>query len=96
MSAETDRLKEISALLQEGKVNEANELAKKSSADIEAAEKKALEPAEPPPPRTPNEILADFITEVSDRLGHPARLANLATELRRALAGITETTKPTE
>lgn len=78
-------LEQVSKLLQEGKVQEADDLAKKAAADAHAASQPASgAAAPPPPPRAPAVITHDLLAAIVTHMGNPPRIHALITELERA------------
>lgn len=82
MPTQAEIFEQVSKLLQEGKVQEADDLAKKAAADAQVADKKAsAAPAPPPPPRDPSVITHDLLAEIVNHMGNPPRLHALVAEL---------------
>jgi hypothetical protein len=82
MATQAEILDQVSKLLKEGKVQEADDLAQRGAADARIAESKSSgkDPA-PAPKRDPAVIKQDLITEVVTHLGSPPRLLALLEEL---------------
>lgn len=79
--ADPKNIADVRALLQEGKVQEADDLL----ANIAASAANAMlgtpaKPAEPPPPRDPDIVLYDFMKLVTERFGNHAVLEALCEE----------------
>lgn len=86
MPIDKDTLAQAQALMREGKIQEADDLLSKQIAEDEktAAEASAAEPA-PVAPRTPEEIVHAFFTEIVHHLGSTPRLAALMAEFEASL-----------
>lgn len=87
MPISSKQLGEVSALLQEGKNQEADDLLKKFAADANAAELAASGAASAPaPPRRLGEIINDLLIELMHRFGNPPQMQVLILELEPFLA----------
>lgn len=85
MPTQAEILDQVSKLLQEGKIQEADDLVKKASADAHIAEQKtAGAPAPPPPPRDLSVITHDLLAAIVNHMGNPPRLHALVSELEAA------------
>lgn len=85
MPTQAEIFEEVSKLLQEGKVQEADDLAKKAAADAQVAERKvSATPPPPPPPRDPDDITHDLLAAIVNHMGNPPRLHALVIELDAA------------
>ena len=85
MPTQAEILDQVSKLLQEGKVQEADDLAKSTAAaDREASAKATGTPAPPPPPRSSFEVTNDLLAHIVNHLGNPPRLHALLVELEAA------------
>jgi len=73
----------VSALLQEGKTQEADDLLKELTSDAAKAERAAAGiPETPSPPRAPEAIVLDFFHSITAHLGFPPKLHALLDELK--------------
>lgn len=82
MPTQAEIFDQVSKLLQEGKVQEADDLVKKASADAHIAEQKApAAPAPPPPPRETSVITHDLLAAIVNHMGNPPKLHALVSEL---------------
>ena len=73
-----EALKQVQALLREGKTQEADDLINEHNAALTAA---GSPDAPPPAPRTIGEIVKELATELTQHLGSPTRLVELLKEL---------------
>lgn len=86
MATQAEILDEVSKLLKEGKVQEADDLAQKTAADVRAADAKDSGATPPPPPkRDPATIAHALFAALAQRLGNPPGLVALLDELAQAL-----------
>lgn len=85
MATQAEILDQVSKLLQEGKVQEADDLVKKTAADErETAAKASGIAAAPAPPREPGVVNQDLLAAIVNHLGNPPRLRALLSELEQA------------
>ena len=80
-----DALSQARALLQAGKVQDADDLIQSAITDAAKAANEPLAPAPPPPPRAPEAIVLDLFKGVHSLLGNNPSLQPLITELEAVL-----------
>lgn len=95
MSTTGDKAKEVSRLLEAGKFEEANALAKQVADLADKDEADALAPKPPPPPRPEPQLFELILRELAALAGHPPRLTALFDELDRGRALKVAPAKPT-
>jgi len=84
---DSKNIADVRALLKEGKVQEADDLLTRlEAADAEKSGAAAAKPVEPPPPRAPNLVLMELLSELVAHLGNKPAHEVLLEELKAVLA----------